>query len=557
MNNSNLFEQALASSYRVGIYCRLSKDDEDRDGDSASIQHQREMLLDYCKERGWEVTKIYQDDGFSGLNQRRPDLQRLLDDVKSKKINLVITKDFSRLGRNHLETGNLLEDYFPRYGCRYIAINDAIDTMYDNNEMAPFKGIMNEMYSRDISKKVHSSYAMQAKLGIYTGTVAPFGYLKDLDKKGHLIIDEETAPFMRFIFEWAKAGKGANYIQRRLEEMKVPCPAWWSRTRGFRNQVTRWEVQDPENGRFVWDTSIINDMLKNPVYYGAIASQKKNYKFKVGTISNKDAKDWIIVKNMHEGIIDKATFDTVQKKVHRRKHMNNKGEYSLFAGLLICADCGKTLTIRRQNQKKDFFIYSCVTYNKYGKHHCRQHRVEYDKLYDYVLKEIRKLAKEALGDERDAACNLMDRTANEQKAQNESCIRTITKAKNRISILEKMLSKVYEDLASGRINESTFNTIVDNNQKEQEELRATIEEAETLLTEGTESSENAERWIKLIRQYANVKKLDREMLNILINKIVVYETEDKYTRDIRLEIHYNLKPADIATSHILTRKEII
>ena len=194
---------ALAGGYRAAVYCRLSKDD-DLQGESASIANQRDMLEKYCEKQGWEVVAVYQDDGFTGLNMERPDLQRMLRAIERRQINLVITKDLSRLGRNYLQTGHLIEDFFPRNGVRYIAMNDGIDTLRDNNDIAPFKNILNEMYSKDISKKVHSSYLLKAQKGQFTGCLAPFGYRKDPEDKNHLLIDEETAPIVRLIFGYAK-----------------------------------------------------------------------------------------------------------------------------------------------------------------------------------------------------------------------------------------------------------------------------------------------------------------------------------------------------------------
>lgn len=246
---------ALAGGYRAAVYCRLSKDD-DLQGESASIANQRDMLEKYCEKQGWEVVAVYQDDGFTGLNMERPDLQRMLRAIERRQINLVITKDLSRLGRNYLQTGHLIEDFFPRNGVRYIAMNDGIDTLRDNNDIAPFKNILNEMYSKDISKKVHSSYLLKAQKGQFTGCLAPFGYRKDPEDKNHLLIDEETAPIVRLIFGYALNGHGPNYIRRRLEEEKIPCPTWWNRERGLRNTRTKWEKKDPENGRYMWDCAL-------------------------------------------------------------------------------------------------------------------------------------------------------------------------------------------------------------------------------------------------------------------------------------------------------------
>ena len=387
----------LAGSFRAAIYCRLSKDD-DLDGESASIANQRDMLEHYCEKQGWEVVEVYQDDGYTGLNMERPDLKRMIKAIERRQVNLVITKDLSRLGRNYLQTGYLIEDFFPRNGVRYIAMNDGIDTLRENNDIAPFKNILNEMYSKDISKKVHSSYLLKAQKGEFTGCVAPFGYRKDPEDKNHLLVDEETAPIVRQIFRWALEGHGPNFIRRRLEEQKVPCPTWWNRERGIRNVRTKWEKQDPENGRYMWDFSVIKDILMNPVYAGAIASQKKDYRFKIGTIGEKKPQDWIVVEQRHEPLIDRKSFAIVQDKLKSRQRPRQNGETSLFAGLIKCGECGKSLTIRTTHAKHPQQIYACKTYGAFGKTHCSQHRVEYDTLYRLVLNKIRECASAALMD---------------------------------------------------------------------------------------------------------------------------------------------------------------
>lgn len=550
MNMKMTFEQMeelLAPTYRVGVYCRLSKDDDERERESASISHQREMMMDFCAKRGWSVEHVYVDDGYSGLNQNRPDLQKLLDDVENKRINLVITKDYSRLGRNHLETEYLREDFFPRHNCRYIAMNDNIDTLYDD-EYAPFKAVINEQYSKDISKKVHSSYASQAAKGRFTGNVAPFGYVKDPNEKGHLIIDEETAPYVKQIFEWARDGHGTAFIKRRLEEQKVPCPTWWNRQRGFREHYTKWEIQDPENGKYVWDETVIGDMLINPVYYGAISGQKKNYKFKIGVLSDKKPEDWITVENMHDPIIDQDTFEIVGEKIESRKCTRGDGTYSLFAGLIKCGECGKALTIRKTNAKNPIDIYACVTYNRHGKNHCTQHRVEFDRLYDICLKEIQGLAKQAL-DAGDIAEDLAAAYDAEQRAQTEVKQRQNIKAKDRLEALDRMVARLYEDLLAEKISESTFESMMAKTQKEQDLLRKQIAEFEE--TAGNEEeSESAKKWLDLIKEYSDITELDAETLNRLIKQIVVHEEIDSDgTRNISLEIHYNFKPIDDSVKH--------
>ena len=543
MDNYNFigFDEAISVEWRVGIYCRLSKDDE-LQGESASISNQREMLTNYCKAQGFTIVDIFQDDGYTGLNMDRPGLKQALKAIEDKKINLLLTKDLSRLGRNYLETGRLMEDYFPRRGVRYIAVNDNIDTARDSNEIAPFKNILNEMYSKDISKKVHSSYLLHAKQGKYTGVVPPFGYLKDPNNKGHLIVDGETAWVVRKIFDYAMESKGSNYIRRRLEREKIACPCWWNRTRGFRNHYTKWEIKDPENGKYIWDFGIIERILQNPVYYGAIASQKADYRFKMGVIRKKKAHEWIIVENQHEPIIDRQTFDIVQTKIKKRQHPRDTDNFSLFSGLIKCGECGKALTIRKTNAKYPKDIYSCVTYNKFGKEHCTQHRVDYDVLYQLVLDRIRLLAKAALADEKSVEMRLESSYAQQAKVEQEASSFAIAKAQDRIQVLDRMISRLYEDMIAGRVNEANFETLLNNAQREQTTLKEQIEAAQNKGAEEEQKVQDAKAWTELIREYADITELESETLNRLIKEIIVHETiDEEKNRNITIEIHFNFK----------------
>ena len=272
MRTNPVYAEPYPQEVRAAIYCRLSKDD-DLSGPSASIQNQRELLCRYCEEQGWRVAGIFQDDGYTGLNMDRPDFQKMLGAIERGMFDVILTKDLSRLGRNYLQTGQLIEEFFPKNRVRYIALNDAVDTNIEN-DITPFRNILNEMYSRDVSKKVHSSYLTKAKSGKFTGCLAPFGYKKDPLDKNRLIVDEDTAWIVRKIYDYARNGSGPNRIRRRLEDEEIPCPAWWNRQKGLRDHITKFERENPERGRFMWDFTTIKEILANPVYIGAIASQK-------------------------------------------------------------------------------------------------------------------------------------------------------------------------------------------------------------------------------------------------------------------------------------------
>ncbi len=541
--NLTELEMALAEKFRVGIYCRLSKDD-DLQGESASIANQRAMLEDYCNKQGWEVVAVFQDDGYTGLNMDRPDFQRMLKAIEKGFINLVITKDLSRLGRNYLETGRLMEDYFPRHGIRYIAMNDGIDTLAENNEIAPFKNILNEMYSKDISKKVHASYYLKATKGEFTGCVAPIGYRKDPENKNHLLIDEETAPIVQKIFQYALEGHGVGYIQRRLEEEEIPCPTWWNRQRGIRNSFTKWEVADPEKGRFMWDQSFLKDLLINPVYIGAMASQKRKYRFKIGTMGDKKPEDWILVENTHDPIISEQDFDAVQSKILARHQQRGDGTFSLFAGLIKCGECGKALTIRKTNAKKPKDIYACVTYNRFGAHHCTQHRVEYDELYKMVLEKIRECAAAALMDDQEVIDRLTGAMESEHQQHVEAIGKQVLKDAERLDVLDRMIMKLYEDMISGRISEQNFNVMMEKAQNEQTELRKKVEANKKYVAAENRISADSKKWQEVIQEYVDIEELDSQTLQKLIREIIVHESiAEDGTRTVTAEIHFNLKPA--------------
>ena len=537
MRTNPVYAEPYSQEVRAAIYCRLSKDD-DLSGPSASIQNQRELLCRYCEEQGWRVAGIFQDDGFTGLNMDRPDFQKMLGAIERGMFDVILTKDLSRLGRNYLQTGQLIEEFFPKNRVRYIALNDAVDTNIEN-DITPFRNILNEMYSRDVSKKVHSSYLTKAKSGKFTGCLAPFGYKKDPLDKNRLIVDEDTAWIVRKIYDYARNGSGPNRIRRRLEDEEIPCPAWWNRQKGLRDHITKFERENPERGRFVWDFTTIKEILSNPVYIGAIASQKVNYRFKIGWMGDKRREDWIIVEGMHEAIIDRDTYDIVQEKVKSRKRADAWGNFSLFAGLVKCGQCGSTMNIRRANQKGNDRIYTCSRYNKYGKAHCTQHRIKYDTLYGIVLEQIRSCAEKALADEQEAAEQLRENCQADEQAERLLIEQSIAEDSERIDALERIISRVYEDMVAGRITEDNFNRILERSQTEQTTLKNRVMLNRQRLTQQDREQEDNTRWLEIIKDYADIQALDAVTLNRLVQKIVIHEDIDSDTTRQTVEIHFN------------------
>lgn len=524
---------------RVAIYCRLSKDDES-EGESSSIQTQRAMLEHYCAQQGWEVAAVYQDDGFTGLNMNRPDLMKLLEAIQRKQIDVVLTKDLSRLGRNYIQTGQLIEEFFPRHGVRYIAVNDSVDTATDSAyDMTPFRAVMNQMYSADVSKKVHSAYVTKARSGQFTGCLAPFGYKKDALDKNHLVPDEDTAWIVKLIFGYAREGFGPNYIRRRLEDQEIPCPAWWNRKKGLRNKFTKFELADPESGHLIWDFTTIKEILQNPVYIGAIASQKQVYKFKTGWLKDKQPHEWLVVEDMHEPLIDRDTFMLVQEKVKSRKRPDAFGNYSIFAGLIKCGQCGSTLNIRRANQKGNERIYTCAKYNRYGVRHCSQHRMKYDVLYGILLDQIRGYAIKALDDEAEVLRQLSSRSRDDFQSERALVQKSIAEDAARLTALEKLIVRLYEDMVAERISTENFNAILAKSQSEQTALRERLTNNQARIDRECQEQDDQSRWLELIKGYADIRELDATMLQRLVQKIVVHEDVDGGIIRQTVEIHFN------------------
>lgn len=335
-------------SYNAAIYCRLSKDDE-QVGESVSIETQKMMLLDYCSENGYEIYDIYVDDGFSGLNFNRPAFIRLLNDIDDGKVNLVITKDLSRLGRDYIQTGYFTDVYFNKKRVRYIAVNDSIDTLYNDNDIAPFKNILNDMYAKDLSRKVKLAKRQRAMKGYYMSAQPPFGYKQDPNNRNHLIIDDEAAEIVKTIFDLAEQGNSYLSISRKLTELKIINPSAYK----VKNGDTRFiRYLNKENGFTAWSYQTVRTILLDSVYKGDMVNHKTeiiNYKTKESVLIPRE--EYIIVPNRHEAIIDNEKFEKVQKILQSKKYEKSHNYENIFKGRVYCAECGTPMTLIAQKTK--------------------------------------------------------------------------------------------------------------------------------------------------------------------------------------------------------------
>ena len=380
------------TTYHAGLYLRLSKDD-DLDGESLSIGTQRSILTDYCLSNHYEIYNVYVDDGYSGMNFSRPGFQKLLEDVENGMINMVITKDLSRLGRDYIMTGYYSEIYFPSKGVRYIAVADHFDSARKNNEIAPFKNILNEMYARDLSIKIKNAKHQRAMQGLFIGSQAPYGYTRHPDNKNRLVIDPEAAEVVRLMFSLAAAGLGNISIAAELRNRKIVAPSVYKYQRGDM-KFARYPAIKNEDP-YYWSHSTIGQILNNPVYTGELVSLKtETVNCKTKTRISVPQEHRISTTNAHEAIISKELFEKIKEVRSTHKCLAHASRENLFRGKLFCECCGHPLTIsRKQLKDRVADIYLCMYHYAHPEICPKTHRIYHDMLYPYVLHEVKAFAK--------------------------------------------------------------------------------------------------------------------------------------------------------------------
>ena len=519
------------SILRTALYCRLSKDDM-LQGDSESIKTQKAMLTQYAKEHGFLIVEVYVDDGWSGLNFQRPDFNRMLDDIEAGKIDVVITKDLSRLGRDHLKVGHFTEIYFPMKNVRYIAVNDGVDTANKNNDIAALKNVMNEFYSRDNSRNIRSSIRARAKAGLYRTSFNPIGYRKSPDNHNKLIVDGETAWIVKRIFELANAGMGAHKIAKTFREEQVPCPSWWLHSRGERDYSQRFE--NPAN-KYEWSHTVIRNIIANPLYLGHTVMCKTESIFKVGTFKKVPKADQIRVENTHEPLVSQELFDGANAKILSRRRDTTDNFVSPFSGLVKCGTCGKALGLRYWGKDRHH-IYVCTTYAHDTKA-CSDHRIYYEDLYNAVLADIQYHARLAYEDRDKAVALAMKMNAKADGNKGKSNESKLKQAKKRYDEVTRLFDRLYEDSLSGRISNDNFTRLIDKYQTEQEQLLGQIQNLENALQEVKDSQTNAVQWAALMADYVGIRELTAENLNLLVERIEVFdrtETDGEAEQVIRI-----------------------
>ena len=523
----------------TALYCRLSKDDE-RLGESLSIETQKTILAQYAREHHLFPIEFYIDDGYTGLNFDRPDFQRMIDDIALGKIGTVITKDLSRLGRDHIQTGQYAEIYFPTHKVHYIAINDGFDSENQQSTIyASLKTAINEFYSRDTSVKIKASFRARAKQGKHHSVVPPYGYLKDPADKNNLIPDPETAPYIVKIYDLVLQGWGNHRIRDYLRETKVPCPSWIHHSRGWLDKASMFHT---EESRYIWRPDTLRNIIRNPVYCGDLAYGKSETIFKTKKHPKTDESKWIIVRDTHEALVPREVWERANQLIAIKRQdykATVKNPANLFNGILKCADCGKALTRRKYGSNCDRMIYVCTTYAAYGVHRCSQHKVFEEDIKAVVLNDIRSLADEARLDRQ----ALIDRiVARSPKEEGVTCSSEVyASLSKRLSELNRLLDKLYEDHLFGTLSESNYNRMMAKYQKEQEVIQAQIASHSEARQKEADNRTQAEKVADLFAQYGEFTELTSGLLNTLIDRITVsepYVVDGRFKQDVTIYYRY-------------------
>ena len=522
------------SFYRVGLYIRLSESDEDKtyESESESIVNQRNLLMDYVKEIGFTLVDEYVDDGFTGTNFDRPSFQRLLKDIENGRINCVITKDLSRLGRDYIQCGYYVEQYFPQKRIRYISILDQVDTFLENanNDIAPFKALFNDMTSKDTSKKIRSILKNKKQQGKFIGSKPCYGYMRDPLDKGHLIPDLEVAPVVKKIFKMAHSGTGVSDIVSYLNDNKILSPSMYKNTKSSSRQKVN-----------VWTISSVNKLLKNRMYTGDMVQNvqtKLSYKSKKKVALEKEF--WIIVENTHEPLVSKFVFEAIQNAPARIKNTHCNREKRLLENLLVCKECGNSLSVlyRKNKNYKDGKYWS-VNCNKYARdprrHLCYPHFFPYDKLEEKIMSVIKTTCQkylDSLNIKELSEKVLKNRAKEKSESQKEK-----KQLLQEIEELERKSDSLYDDKFKGIITVDNYTRMSAQTEKQISALNYRIYEIDNEENQIKEDTKEIAKYEEQIKSLLNLDEPNRELIKTLVKNIYI-------DKDRNIEIQYRFKVLD-------------
>ena len=510
--------------YKAALYCRLSQDDG-LVGDSSSIQTQKMLLEKYANDNGIIIVDYYIDDGYSGTNFDRPAFQRMIADIDDEKVNMVITKDLSRLGRDYVRTGYYIDFYFKDKDIRYIAINDNVDTLYENNDIAPFKNILNEMYAKDISRKVKTAVRQRLLKGMFIASHPPYGYKRNPYNKNHLVIDEDVVEVVKLIFDLVLSNMGISTIAKELNKRCVPIPSVYKASKGYQCYQTlldsrklKYNDDDVEK----WSTATVGNILRNQMYVGDMVGNKreiKNYRTGKQIIHTKD--EYIVIPNTHEPIISREDFEKVQKQVSNKHRPSKTNHENIFRGILKCANCGRSMTMYHKvlANGKVVWRYRCM--GKTIRHgiDTESNIIKYDDIYNVVFKRLKELFNSIKKDDDSFINDLISKNTNLDKEKKLDADKV--KIERKLDTINKLIKKLYEDYIEGILTADNYQKLVDEYQKEQVELKERLEEIKKYINKKTNEMDNIIKFKEIANKYLDFKVLTTELVNNLIDHIEI------------------------------------
>lgn len=501
--------------YHVALYIRLSKEDES-EGPSQSVTNQKSLLEEFTQKHRLQVYDTYIDDGWSGTSFDRPAFQRMVADIESKKVNMVITKDLSRLGRDYIMTGHYMERYFPEHRVRYISLLDGIDTGVDSsaNDITPFRAIMNDMYAKDISKKIKSVKRDKQRKGQFIGGKPMYGYKLHPTEKNKIIVDEEVAPVVRRIFAMALDGMSCRKIAATLNEEHVPTPAAYC----------GWNMGRKGPYAGLWSSERISEMLQNETYIGnMVQGRQVKISYKSKKCLHQERENWVVVENTHEPLIDAESFRKVRMLVNSRKHTRSRTYDFLLKGLVFCHECGYPLAvINRPNAKgEDTLYFVCRTYQRFTKAGvCSCHSIKEARLTEAVLAKVREVCENYLNPQ---TLLPMAEKAVREASQKDRAAAEITALQGKIANLTENLDRMYTDRLSGLLPETDFRRIFTRIKGERERMEERIRELENQQKSPVSQKDRAK---ELVQRFLDTACASRELLVSLIERIELTENKE-------------------------------
>lgn len=508
----------MEKTWKMAVYLRLSKEDGDKD-ESDSISSQRRLISHFIEQnmQDGEIIGEFVDDGYTGTNFKRPSFQKMISCIEKGKVNCVIVKDLSRFGRDYIGVGEYLEKYFPVRDVRFIAVNDGYDTISENSSddfVMPIKNIFNAQYSKDISKKVKSSFRSLQNDGKFVGAFASYGYTKDPKDRHKLLVDEPAAKIVREIFSMYNSGLGKVSIARKLNDRSIPCPSEYKRlnglnyTNGQRVDLTKY-----------WTYSTVNNILHNEMYVGNMVQNRSVRKTVRGRAKKNEKDNWIVVSGTHEPIISEETWEITQNLLKKNtRQLDFEQNVGLFAGYIFCGNCGRAMSkIQNKYKSKTVTTYICGSYKRYGEKTCRRNAVKLDALEKLVLDKLNEQIKKA---------------GEIEYSEDRSTKNTeIDLKKYEISLerCRKLKKSLYEDYKEGILTKDEYFQYKTDYEKEEELLLGQIDVIEKSKKE---KNEERSKWIDILLRHKNIESLDRETVAEILDKIIVTENDEGLDIDI-------------------------